>query len=138
VFMHGDLHMLKTLIWAIPLISIFLGLFSYLQNYLMAYVGQKSIGDLRQGMFDHVQGMSMDFFSAASTGKVVARFTNDLTALQQVIARAPIYCVRDGLTAIFNIGMIFYLNWRFALLIVGLLPISGFIILHLGKTLRRV
>jgi subfamily B ATP-binding cassette protein MsbA len=138
VFMQGDTHMLKTLMWAIPLISVFLGLFSYLQNYLMAYVGQKSIGDLRQDMFDHVQRMSMDFFSAASTGKVVARFTNDLTALQQVIARAPIYCVRDGLTAIFNVGLIFYLNWRFALMIVALMPISAYIITRLGKTLRSV
>ena len=58
--------------------------------------------------------MSLDFFTANSTGKVMARFTNDLTALQNVIARAPIYFIRDGLTAIFNIGLIFYLNWRFA------------------------
>lgn len=138
VFVGKNPAMLRTLMWAIPVMSVFLGLFSYLQNYLMAYVGQKSIGDLRQHMFDHVQQMSMDFFGASSTGKVVARFTNDLTALQQVIARAPIYCVRDGLTAIFNIGLIFYLNWRFALMIVALLPVSAIIIVSLGKTLRRV
>lgn len=69
VFMRGDMQTLKTLLWALPAISIFLGLFSYLQNYLMAAVGQKVIRDLRQDMFDHMQLMSMDFFNASSTGK---------------------------------------------------------------------
>ena len=70
-------------------------------------------------MFDHVQDLSLDYFTATSTGKVIARFTNDLSALQTVIARTPIYFIRDGLTAICNIGLIFYLNWRFALLTIG-------------------
>ena len=105
----------------------------------MAYVGQKAIGDPpRQHMFDHVQQMStLDFFQrVVDRKKWIARFTNDLTALQQVIARAPIYCaMRDGLTAIFNIGLVFYLNWRFALLIVALLRsrYSAIIIGSLGK-----
>ncbi len=138
VFQAHDWKMLKTLLWAVPVISIALGFFSYIQNYLMAAIGQRSITDLRKVMFDHVQSMSMDFFAHASTGKLMARFTNDLTALQQVIARSPIYFVRDGLTAIFNIGLIFYLNWRFALLTIAVLPVSASIIVVLGKTLRRV
>jgi ATP-binding cassette, subfamily B, bacterial MsbA len=138
VFIAHNMSMLKNLLWWVPTISVFLGLFSYFQNYLMASIGQRSIADLRQEMFDHVQSMSMDFFSASHTGKVVARFTNDLNALQQVIARTPIYLVRDGLTAVANIALIFYLNWRFAMITICVLPISGGIIAVLGKTLRRV
>jgi len=137
VFIGKDMTALQALIWQVPLISILLGVFSYLQNYLMAAIGQRAIGDLREKMFAHIQNLSMDFFSQASTGKIMARFTNDLTALQNIIARAPIYCIRDGLTALVNIGLIFYLNWRFALMILALLPISGGIIYVLGKTLRR-
>jgi ATP-binding cassette, subfamily B, bacterial MsbA len=138
VFLAHDMSMLKNLIWWVPVISVLLGFFSYLQNYIMAYIGQQAVTDIRQDLFDHVQDMSMEFFTASSTGKVVALFTNDLTALQQVIARAPIYCIRDGLTAIFNIGLIFYLNWRFALMTLAVLPFSAVIIYVLGKTLRRV
>lgn len=138
VFLAHDMTMLKNLLWWVPLISLALGFFSYLQNYLMAYIGLNAVTDIRKQLFDHIQEQSMDFFSATSTGKVVARFTNDLNALQQVIARAPIYFIRDGLTAIFNIGLIFYLNWHFALFTVAVLPLSGAVIVVLGKTLRRV
>lgn len=137
VFVGKDLSMLKTLIWAVPLISLGLGLFSYAQNYLMAAISIRAISDIRRKLFDHLQDLSLDYFTGTSTGKVMARFTNDLSALQQVIARAPIYFIRDGLTAIFNIGLIFYLNWRFALMTLAILPFSAVIITVLGKTLRR-
>jgi len=137
VFMAQDFSMLQRLLWMLPAISILLGFFSYLQNYLMASVGQRAVADLRKAMFEHLQRLSMDYFSATASGKTMARFTNDLAALQHVIARAPIYIVRDGLTAIFNIGLIFYLNWKFALMTICILPISGGIIVLLGKTLRR-
>jgi subfamily B ATP-binding cassette protein MsbA len=138
VFLAHDTATLRTLLWAVPAISVALGLLSYFQNYLMASIGQRSITDLRKQLFDHVQEMSMDFFTATSSGKLMARFTNDLAALQTVIARSPVYFVRDGLTAVFNIGLIFYLNWRFALLTIAVLPLSAVIIYVLGKTLRRV
>jgi len=138
VFLKGNMAMLKQLLWEVPLISLLLGFFSYAQNYLMAYIGQHATSDLRKKMFGHVQELSLDYFTATSTGKVLARFTNDLSALQTVIARTPIYFIRDGLTAICNIGLIFYLNWHFALLTLAVMPVSGIIIIVLGKTLRRV
>ena len=138
VFIGHDMSMLRNLLWWVPTISVLLGLFSYAQNYLMEYIGLHAVTDIRKEMFDHVQIMSMDFFSATSSGKLVARFTNDLTALQKVIARTPIYFIRDGLTAILNVSLIFYLNWRFALMTVAMLPVSAAIIAVLGKTLRRV
>ncbi len=138
VFVGHNMAMLRNLLWWVPTISVFLGLFSYAQNYLMEYIGLRATADLRKAMFDHVQIMSMDFFSATSSGKLVARFTNDLSALQKVIARTPIYFIRDGLTAILNVGLIFYLNWRFALVTVAMLPVSAGVIAVLGKTLRRV
>ena len=138
VFTGHDVKMLKTLLWAVPVISLGLGLFSYVQNYLMSAIGLRATNDIRQKMFDHLQGLSLDYFTGTSTGKVMARFTNDLAALQNVISRAPIYFIRDGLTAILNIGLIFYLNWRFALLTMAVFPFSATIIVILGKTLRRV
>jgi subfamily B ATP-binding cassette protein MsbA len=138
VFLGHDWGMLRNLLWWLPTLSIALGIFSYIQNFLMAAIGQRATTDLRKDMFDHVQMMSMDFFTTTSTGKLMARFTNDLAALQQVIARTPIYLIRDGLTAIFNIVLIFYLNWRFALITLTILPVSGVIIVTLGKKLRKV
>jgi len=138
VFMRHDMTMLSHLLWWIPTLSILIGLFSYAQNYLMDSIGLSATADLRKEMFDHLQVLSMDFFTTTSSGKLLARFTNDLTALQIVIARTPIYFIRDGLTTILNVGLIFYLNWRFALGTIALLPVAAGIIAVLGKTLRRV
>jgi len=138
VFIGHDFSVLRTLLWEVPAISVVLGLLSYAQNYLMDAIGLSAAADIRKEMFDHIQVLSMDFFTTTSSGKLLARFTNDLTALQIVIARTPIYFIRDGLTAILNIGMIFYLNWRFALGTIALLPVASGIIAVLGKTLRRV
>lgn len=137
VFIGKDWGTLQQLLWAIPVLSIFLGVFGYLQNYLMASVGHRAIADLRRDMFRHLQELSMDYFSATTSGKTMARVTNDLTALQHIVARAPVYVVRDGLTAAFNIGLIFYLNWRFALMTLMVLPVSASLIVILGKALRR-
>src|ERR1700684_832831 len=63
VFIAHDLSMLHNLLWWIPVISIFLGIFSYVQNYLMDSIVVYAIADLRKEMFDHVQTLSMDFFS---------------------------------------------------------------------------
>ena len=138
VFIAHDVSMLRTLIWGLPVLSVLLGFFSYLQNYWMVTLGLRVATDIRREMFEHLQSLSMDFFTASSSGEVTAYFTNDLTAVQNVIVRTPIYLVRDGLTAVGNIALIFYLNWRLALWTITLLPFCGWIIARLGKILRRV
>ena len=60
VFIGHDMGVLMQLIWAVPVISLLLGLFSYVQNYLMASIGLRATNDIREKMFDHVQGLSLD------------------------------------------------------------------------------
>ncbi len=138
VFIGRDLNTLYRLLVALPAIFILKGFLSYGQNYWMAYIGLHVIADLREQLFRHLQELSMEFFTHKSTGKVIARFTNDLNALQQVIARTPIYLIRDGLTAISLVGVLFSLSWKFSLMTLGILPISAVIIVVLGKSLRTV
>jgi ATP-binding cassette, subfamily B, bacterial MsbA len=138
VFIARDVHILYKYLALLPVLGIGKGILSYWQNYLMAFIGLRAVTDLRKQLFDHMQGLSIDFFGSRPTGKTMAIFTNDLAALQQVIARTPIYLVRDGLTAIGLVGFLFYLSWKFTLLTLTLLPASAAIIWALGKTLRRI
>ena len=57
VFIGHDMKMLNILIWAVPVISLALGLFSYVQNYLMSAIGLRATNDIRQKMFNHLQGL---------------------------------------------------------------------------------
>src|SRR6266480_49896 len=138
VFIAHDQKMLFMIIVLMPVLFVAKGLLSFGQNYWMAYICVAAVADMRRDLFAHVHTLSLDFFNARSTGKVVARFTNDLAALQQVIGRIPIYLVRDGLTALCLVGVLISLSWKFTLITVGVLPVSGVVILVLGRTLRRL
>ncbi|MCK4532792.1 hypothetical protein KAU39_03315, partial [bacterium] len=70
----------KTLFWIcliVPLIYIFKGLFSYGQTYLMGYIGQKVVLNIRNQLYEQLQRLSLDFYSKNSTGEIMSRLTND-------------------------------------------------------------
>ena len=138
VFIAHDYHVLMMLVWGLPALFIIKGVLTFIQNYLMAYIGVQVVANMREELFVHVQALSMDFFTHRSTGKVIARFTNDLSAIQQVVAKTPIYLIRDGLTALCLIGVLFQLSWRFTLITIAILPVSALLIWWLGKTLRHL
>lgn len=138
VFIAHDRQMLFLLIGLLPTLFALKGLLTFAQNYLLAFMGAHIVADLRQELFAHVQSLSMDFFTMRSTGKIIARFTNDLAALQQVVGRIPVYLVRDSLTALGLIGVLFSLSWKFSLITIGVLPISGILISMLAKKLRNL
>lgn len=129
---------LYAMIGLIPLLFAAKGALLYTQQYLMAYIGQRVTTQLREELFGRLQVLSMDFYARHSTGKTLARMTNDLGALQQVLIQAPASLIRDGLTVIGLVIVLFVLHWRFALLSVIAFPIAGSVIVLFGRKLRRV
>jgi subfamily B ATP-binding cassette protein MsbA len=138
VFIAHDYHFLNMLVWGLPVLFIVKGVLTFIQNYLMVCIGVHVVADMREELFVHLQSLSMDFFTHRSSGKVMARFTNDLNAVQQVVAKTPIYLIRDGLTALCLVGVLFTLSWRFTLIAIAVLPVSALMIMWLGKTLRHL
>ncbi len=131
----------KTLFWIcliVPLIYIFKGLFSYGQTYLMGYIGQKVVLNIRNQLYEQLQRLSLDFYSKNSTGEIMSRLTNDVYALREAIARVPAVIIRDGFTVIFLTGLLFYLHWKFALIAIFLFPLTSIPIVNFGRKLRRV
>src|SRR5258708_5714323 len=138
VFIGHDRHMLVLLITVMPALYVVKSLLTFGHNYLVSLIALDAVGDLRKDLFAHLQTLSMDFFTTRSSGKITARMTNDLAALQQVIARIPVYLVRDGLTALCLVGVLFSLSWKFSLATLLILPFSGVAISILGRTLRKL
>lgn len=137
VLIAKDITRLFWVTAAIPVIYLLKGALSYTQNYLMNYVSQSIVTDLRRELFTHIQRLSLDFFHRNSTGHIMSRITNDTTTLQNSIGYVPVQVIRDGLTFIFLLGTIFYLHWKFALITICVLPVAMVPVTLLGSKMRK-
>lgn len=133
----GDVSALKDIVTLVLVLFFMKAVLSYVHDYMTAYVGQSIIKKLRDEVYGHLQGLSMDFFSANDSARIVSRMTNDAVLVQNAITKIPIMIVRDGLTMIALVGFLLYLHWKFALMAFILLPISGYLIARFGKSLRK-
>ncbi len=95
---------------------------SYLETYLVNWVGEHVILDLRRALFAHIQKLSLDFFSQQKTGWIVSRLTNDIDALDQLVTDGVTTLVTSSLTLIGAVILLFVLDWRLALATMVILP----------------
>ena len=79
------LHLLPV---GIVLLFLFKGLFSYGSVYLISFVGQSVVADLRQRLYDHLQKLSLSFFERTPTGVLMSRITNDVNLIQGAVSNA--------------------------------------------------
>jgi len=114
------------------------GLFGYYQSYLMSYIGQKTIVDVRNELYNHLQSLSLDYFIRQRTGQIISRLTNDVMLLQRAIVNVPANLIRGGLTVIGLTILLFYLHWRWALVIMIVFPLVILPLRKFGKRLRKI
>ncbi len=138
IFIEKNTQMLLWISLALPVIFLLKGICSYGQGYLMSYIGQKVVVDMRNQLYEHYQKLSLDFFENKRTGSIVSRITNDVGIIQNAISGGLVSLVKDGFTILGLIGLMFYLNWKFALCTLGVSPFVIFLIVRFGKKLRKV
>ena len=118
-----DLHVVDLVIVAFLAVNLLSLGASYVQTYLVSWVGERVILDLRRNVFAHIQKLSLDFFSRQRTGWIVSRMTNDIDALDQLVTDGVTSLVTNGLTIIGAAVLLFVLDWRLALATLSIMPI---------------
>ncbi len=117
-------------------------LVTYIRINIMAKAGQSTIYDMRARLFDHIQQLSMNFFSHYSAGRLISRVINDVTVLRQFVTWAIIASARDMLTVVGIVIAMFNLNLRLSLITMAVMPlivISTFLFRkHIQDIYRRV
>ncbi|MSP23540.1 MAG: ABC transporter ATP-binding protein [Dehalococcoidia bacterium] len=86
----------------------------YLQGYLMAWVGQRVVVDMRMELFRHVQRMSISFFDRNPVGRLVVRLTSDVQQIEAVISQGLVQIFTNLLMVSAIIVAMFVLDWRLA------------------------
>lgn len=138
IFVNKDaegLFMFPLLVIAIFLIK---GLGSYGQEYFMSYVGENIIRRLRNRLYDRIQDLPLVFFQKERTGVLMSRITNDVNVLKSMVSKSVTGTLRDASSIVGLTAVIFYQNWRMAILAFIVLPVAFFPVFSLGRRVRRV
>lgn len=124
---------------AASIIAIFIvrGLFWYGQNYLMSYVGQSVIIDIRAAVFKKLQRLSVSFYDKNKTGTIMSYVTNDVNALQSAMVENTIEMITEGFILIGSVVAMIYLDWRLTLFIVCTFPVVLWFMEFFGKKIRK-
>jgi subfamily B ATP-binding cassette protein MsbA len=137
-FMPASVHNVWTMV-AAGLLVLFAakGLFDYLGNYLINYVGFSAVTDLRQDVFDRVVHQDAQFFESNSTARVMSSIMNDLEKIQVATSHILADLLRQSFTAVALAAVVFETDWKFALASVTLLPFVLLPTLRLGRRIRH-
>ena len=134
---RGLLNLLAVSMVVVPLGS---GLVNVLQNYLNASVSQRIMFDIRNQLYNHLQGLSLRFFTSSRTGEIMSRVTDDVAAIQNTVTGSLISIASNFFTVAITLVVIFTLNWQLALIGISLLPlfiIPTRIVGNLRRSLQR-
>jgi subfamily B ATP-binding cassette protein MsbA len=113
------------------------GVGSYVSSYLMAYVGQRVVMDLRNALYTHILGQSAGFFAHRTTGQLMSRVNNDVGLVQQVVSETIGDLARESLAVLGYLALLFYLDPRLATVCLTGAPLVIYPLLRLGQRVRR-
>ncbi len=122
---------------ALVLVTILKGGAAYARDYLMGWIGQRIVNDIRDQLYSHVESLSFSYFTRTPTGVIISRIVNDVNLVQGALTKAPSSLVQGIFTMIALTGYILYLNWRLAVFSVVVLPLAGVALSKFSKRFRK-
>ncbi len=138
IFINKDVTMLRVLPFVVLMLFAVKGVCAWNNSYLMGYVGQSVVSQLRQKLYDHLQCLSLSFFDRMPTGMIMSRIISDVNQTQSSVSDAVAGLVKELCTALVLLGVIFYRDWKLALIAIIVLPFAAIPIVQFGRRLRRI
>jgi len=98
---------------------------TYVETYFTGWVGERILADLRTGLFEHLQRLSLGFYERTKAGVIISRLTNDVEAIDQLVTDGVTTLVQSSLTLTGTAILLFVLDWRLALATCAVIPLMG-------------
>jgi ATP-binding cassette subfamily B protein len=131
----SKLYLYVGLMVALPIVS---GLIGVGQTFLNTVIGQRVMSDLRDQLYSHLQRMPLRFFTETRTGEIQSRLSNDVGGVQRVVTETATSIVSNLAVSISTIVAMWLLDWRLALLSLGVLPFFALLTYKVGKARREI
>ena len=132
-----DRSQLKSVAWAIIGLNLLKGLGGYGSSYLMAWVGQRVVSDIRNALYSHILGQSASFFAERSTGELMSRVNNDVGQVQQAVSETAGDLARETLALIGFAALLFYYDAWLAIFCIISAPLVVYPLIRLGQRVRK-
>ena len=137
VLENKDLGMLYIIIVVILATFFIRALTTFGHRYLMGYIGQAVIMDIRNALYHHLQRLSIAYYDRRRTGDIMSNLTNDISALQTAIVTDFITIVQESAIFIGSFGSMIYLQWKLTVLCLIIVPLVSYVIKFFGKKLHN-
>ncbi|MFN2200919.1 MAG: ABC transporter ATP-binding protein [Caldilineaceae bacterium] len=138
VLPNGNVRQLNLLALAMLTIPVISGMVSVVQRYFSAKAGEGIIYDLRQSMYQHLQHMSLRFFTATKSGEIVSRFNNDVVGAQNAVTGTVPDIVTNLVTLVSTLAIMISIEWRLTVLAVLVLPLFLLPARRVARVLRDI
>ncbi len=134
----GDKHGVLLFAAAAALVIAMAGaLCSYYEKYFTTSVGQWVMHDLRGRLYSRMQRLSLAFHDQAQTGDLVSRITSDIDSVQSFITTGLLSALIDSLTLVGMIGVMFYINWKFTLIALSVVPLLFLVVFRYTRLIKK-
>ena len=117
-----DVHTLVLVVVAFLVSALLVWLMTYAQTYLVGWVGQRALADLRIRIFTHLQRQPIGFYESRPAGVLISRITNDVEALESLVTDSVVTLFQSGLTLVGAVAVLMYLDLKLALLTFCIVP----------------
>jgi ATP-binding cassette, subfamily B, bacterial len=138
LFPRVHLNLLYTLVGLMVGIAVVQTLIGVGQTYLTTVVGQRVMQDLRNRLYEHLQSMSLRFFTATRTGEIQSRLQNDVGGVQNVVTNTASSILSNVVIIASSLVAMAVLSWQLTLLSVLLIPAFVYLTYRVGKIRRRI
>ncbi len=137
-FASGDTALLDGALFALLGVIVVLAGATYARFYLVSWLGERVVGDIRQAVFGHVIGLSPGFFELTRTGEVLSRITTDTTLLQVLVGSTAPIALRNLLLLIGGVVMLAVTSAKLMAFVVLVVPLVVAPIVLIGRWVRRL
>lgn len=138
VFDDGDMALLNSV--TLVLIGLFISqaLLGFWGSYSLDWIGEKIVADLRKNLYEHLNRLSLKFYSNQRLGEITSRLTNDVAAIRDAVTGTLSEGLTQSINLVGSVVLMVYLNWRLSLIIFITVPVITLAVRYFGQLIRKL
>lgn len=137
VFVSGDVARLDSITIALLGVFFIRAITTLIESYNLNYIGENIVTDIRKQIFQHIQQLSLGFFTSRRVGELLSRISNDVTVMRSILTSNISNLLQQSIILIGSLILMVLLNWRLTSLLVVVLPIILLVAIGVGRFLQR-
>ena len=137
VLLQASLQMLNRVIYLLLALFLAQAVLGFGQSYILGWVGERVVANLRKTLYAHLQAMPLSFFASTRTGELLSRLGNDVSTIQNAVTDTLLSLLSNTVMLIGGIVIISVMAWRLTLVMLAVVPLAVIGMIVLGRWVRR-